>query len=449
MDYNILRANDIRGEYPTEVNGDVAYKIGRAFASYLSKLNVNYALVGHDNRLSSDELSQNLINGLLNSGINVTDIGLVTTPIFNYASITKQINYGIMVTASHNKASDNGFKIFGSDYLHLSEEELQKLYKIIKEEDYVTGSGTLTKLEIKEDYINMLLSKFHKSSKKVVVDCGNGTGSIIVKEIFSKLLIDVTFINCESDGSFPIHNPDPNEEDNLRWLKSVVKLKKADLGIAVDGDCDRVGIVDEDGKMIPTDMLIGIFARDIIPNSDNKKVIIDVKCSCALAHDLKKIGAQPLMVKNGSAYLEKVIHDTPALIGGEYSGHIFFRDNYYGFDDGIYAGLRMISLLDKKKMECSKLLTGMEKYYNTPEIRVHVSDKIKYKVINKIKEYAKNQNYDCNFVDGVRVDYPDGFSLVRCSNTGPNITLRFEAKDEITLNNRQKEFTDLLNSLIK
>lgn len=449
MDYNILRANDIRGEYPKQVNEKVAYTIGKAFASYISKHNVTEAIVGHDNRNSSDELSSGLIKGLTNSGINVIDIGLVTTPMFNYASITKKITYGIMITASHNKASDNGFKIFGPDYLHLNEKELQVVYQIIKDEDFITGVGLATKSNITNDYIKMLINKFPKSNLKVVVDPGNGTSSIIVKQIFSQLLIDVTYLNSESDGSFPIHNPDPNVEENLKLLKSIVKLRHADLGIAIDGDADRVGIVDELGNMIPTDILIGIFARDIIPKSENKKVIIDVKCSCALEHDIKKYHGEPIMVKNGSAYLEKIIHDTPALIGGEYSGHIFFKDDYYGYDDGIYAGLRLISLLDKKKIPCSKLSTGMEQYVNTPEIRIKVSDDLKYGVVDKIIKYTKDKQYNCNYADGVRVNYTDGFALVRCSNTGPYITLRFEAKEENTLKQREKEFTDLLNSFIK
>lgn len=449
MDKNILRVNDIRGNFPNQINAEVAYKIGRAFASYLNKRGVNYALVGHDNRNGSEELSSSLINGLINSGINVTDIGLVTTPMFNYASILKGINYGIMITASHNKATDNGFKIFGNDYLHLPEDELKILYQILNDEDFVTGVGLVTKADIFNDYINMMVSKFGKINKKIVVDCGNGTGSIVIKQIFSRIFIDVTYLNCESNGNFPIHNPDPNEEDNLKWLKGIVKLRHADVGIAIDGDVDRVGIIDEKGQMIPTDILIGIFARDIIPKNDNKNVIIDVKCSCALEHELNKIGANCHMVKNGSAYLEKVMHDTPALIGGEFSGHIFFRDDYFGYDDGIYAGLRLAKLLTEKKTECSKLATGMEKYVNTPEIRIEVNDNIKFSIVDKIKKYCLNKGYNTNLADGVRVNYEDGFSLIRCSNTGPTITLRFEAKDDITLSERKKEFMDLLNSFIK
>ena len=445
MDFNILRENDIRGEYPTTINSDAVKRIGKAFAYYLKEINVDTALIGHDNRLSSDELNETLIDTLINSGINVKDIGLVTTPMFNYASMTFDIPYGIMITASHNKSSDNGLKIFGENYLHLRQNELQKLYEYVKEGKETFGSGTIEKLSINEKYINMLTNKFPKINKRVVVDCGNGTASIAVKEIFSKTFLDVTFINSESDGSFPIHNPDPNVEENLKWLKDIVKLKKADVGIAVDGDCDRVGIVDEEGNTIFTDYLIAIFAKYIVPFNQNKNVIIDVKCSSVIANEIKKIGGKPIMVKNGSAYIESVMFDTPALVGGEYSGHIFFKDDYYGYDDGFYAGLRFAKLLDDLNVKASNLVKDMPKLFSTPEIRLEIADDIKFKIVDEVKKYAKEKKYNCNFADGVRVDYDDGFALVRASNTGPYITMRFEASKEDILTLRQKEFMDIIN----
>jgi len=444
MNYNILRENDVRGEYPTEINAAAVKKIGAAFAYYLSLIGVDTCMVGHDNRLSSEELNDTLIDTLINSGINVKDVGLVTTAMFNYASMVYDIPYGIMITASHNKASDNGLKIFGENFLHLRQDELQKLYGFVKEEKSIKGNGSLEHLDINNRYIKMLTNKFKRIHKKVVVDCGSGTGSIIVRDIFSRIFLDVTFINCDSDGSFPIHNPDPNVEENLKWLKDIVKLKHADLGIAVDGDCDRVGIVDEEGNTIFTDYLIGIFARYIVPFNQNKNVIIDIKSSSVLGEEIKKIGGNPIMVKNGSAYIETVCFDTPALIGGEYSGHIFFRDKYYGYDDGFYAGLRLAEILDKENIKASDLTSNMRKLPNTPEIRVEVSDDIKFDLVEKVKNYCKEKKYNCNFTDGVRVDYPDGFALVRCSNTGPFITMRFEAGTEEELNVRKNEFISLI-----
>ena len=445
MNFNILRENDIRGEYPEDINAKVVDRIGKAFAYYLNEISIDTCIIGHDNRLSSEELNENLKEALLSSGINVIDIGLVTTPMFNYASIINEIPYGIMITASHNKASDNGLKIFGENYLHLSQDNLQKLYSYIKESKEVKGSGALTNINIKEKYVNLLVNKFKKINKKVVIDSGNGTASIVVKDIFSKIFANVNYLNCESDGSFPIHNPDPNVEENLKWLKNMVKLRGADCGIAFDGDADRVGIVDNEGNTITTDYLIAIFAKDIIPNKQNKKVIIDVKCSSCISEEIKKIGGKPLMVKNGSAYIESLMYSTPALIGGEYSGHIFFKDDFYGFDDGIYAGLRFASLLEKQGKHSSDLTKDMNKLLSTPEIRINIDDDIKFEVIDKIKNYAKEHNYNAIFVDGVRVNYDDGFALVRASNTSPCITMRFEASTEELLNKRKDEFLSLVN----
>ena len=444
MNYNILRENDVRGEYPRDINENAVKQIGKAFGYYLNEKNINKCIIGHDNRLSSESLNNTLKNALVNSGLDVIDIGLVTTPMFNYASIVNNIPYGIMITASHNKASDNGLKIFGENFLHLSQDELKKLYSYVKEEKEVNGIGTVNELNIKDKYIKMLTNKFKKINKKVVVDCGNGTASIIVKELFNQIFLNVNYLNCESDGSFPIHNPDPNVPENLKWLIDMVKLRGADLGIAVDGDCDRVGIVDNKGNIITTDYLIAIFAKEIIPVNQNKKVLIDVKCSSVISDEIKKIGGKPIMVKNGSAYIEGLMHDTPALIGGEYSGHIFFRDDYYGYDDGFYAGLRFAKLLEKENVLAEELINDMKVLLSTPEIRIEVDDDKKRDVINKVKEYVIEKKYKAIYVDGVRVNYNDGFALIRMSNTGPYVTLRFEASNEEDLLLRKNEFMSLI-----
>ena len=448
MKENILRENDIRGRYPDEINEETVRIIGKAFAYYLNELNYHKCIVGHDNRLSSDSLNNSLIDSLLSSGIDVIDIGLVTTPILNYATFIKDIDYALMITASHNDKHDNGIKIFGKEHLHLRQEELQILYTYIKERKALEGYGTLTKDNINNLYANMLINKFGKINKKVVVDCGNGTASIIVKQVYSKIFNNVSYINSISDGNFPIHNPDPNVSTNLKWLQDEVKLRNFDLGIAFDGDADRVGIVDNKGNIISTDYLIAIFCKEIINNNDNKNIVIDIKCSKAIEEEIIKQGGTPVIVKNGSAYIETYCHDLPSLLGGEYSGHIFFKDDYYGFDDGLYAGLRMSKLLMDRNTESSLLTKDMNKYYSTEEIRITVDDTKKEEIINKIKEYALTNNYKCNLIDGVRVEYEDGFSLIRKSNTGPTITMRFEASTKEKLEARQKEFTNKLNEII-
>lgn len=448
MKENILRENDIRGKYPTEINEEAIKIIGKAFSYYLHENNYNKCIIGHDNRLSSESLNKALTNALLSSGIDVIDIGLVTTPMLNYATFIKDIEYALMITASHNDKGDNGIKLFGHNHLHLDQNELKKLYNYIKQRKEITGRGTLTKININNDYANMLINKFGRINKKVVVDCGNGTASTIVKDIYSKVFNNVSYINSISDGSFPIHNPDPNVSSNLKWLIDEVILRKFDLGIAFDGDADRVGIVDNKGNIISTDYLIAIFSKEIIENNNNKNIIIDIKCSKAVEHEIKKQGGNPVIVKNGSAYIETVCHDYPANLGGEYSGHIFFRDTYYGYDDGLYAGLRMAKLIMDRNVESSTLTKDMEKYYSTEEIRITVDDNKKESIVNQIKEYALSKGYNCNLTDGVRVEYEDGFSLIRKSNTGPTITMRFEAKSKEKLQERQNEFTNKLNELI-
>lgn len=449
MKENILRENDIRGKYPSEINEESITIFGKAFGYYLKEKNYHKCIIGHDNRLSSESLNKALINSLTSSGIDVIDIGLVTTPMLNYATIKKNIDYGLMITASHNDKEDNGIKIFGTDHLHLNQEELQKLYTYIKEERNTEGVGQIHNETIRKDYIDLLTNKFAKINKKVIIDCGNGTASTIVKDIYSKIFNVVSYINSTSDGSFPIHNPDPNVNSNLKWLMDEVKLRKYDLGIAFDGDADRVGIVDEKGNAISTDYLIAIFSKEIIKNNNNKDIIIDIKCSKGVEQAIKNFGGNPITVKNGSAYIETVCATKPSLLGGEYSGHIFFNDDYYGYDDGLYAGLRFANLLMNENIKASGLTKNMPKYYSTEEIRVKVDDTKKEKIVEKVKEYCKKKNYNCNLIDGVRVEYEDGFSLVRKSNTSPTITMRFEASTKELLNQRKEEFTNLLNEIIK
>ena len=450
MDYNILRENDIRGSYPTQVNKDVAKRLGKAFGTYLHGKDIKEAIIGHDNRLSGEELHDALIEGLNETGIDVLDIGLATSPLYNFSSMQAKLPYGIIVTASHNKATDNGFKIFGENYLHLTQEELSKVYDLIRGENFVSGTGKVTEGSYQQEYIDMLIEKAKLDKRlKAVIDCGHGTASILVKDVFNNINVDATYLYAESDGSFPARELDPNDPANLTVLRDKMLEIGADVGIAFDGDCDRIGILDENGDMVVTDILMAVFSADIIPKTDKKNIIYDVKCSKALEIELKRIGDNGMMKKNGSAYIENEIFNVDAQFGGEYSGHIYFRDDYYGFDDGVYAAIRVLELLSRKDIKCSQTYAHLEKFYNTPEIRVNVSDDKKWGIIEKIKEYATHHNYDFSTIDGIRVNYEDGFSLIRCSNTGPNITLRFEAGTKEALEYRKREFLNLVEYLIK
>lgn len=450
IDTSVLRENDIRGVYGENITETLAERVGIAFGTYLIEKGQNKCVVGYDNRVSGEKLVESLIRGLVSTGINVKFIGIVTTPILNYATICLNIEAGIMVTASHNPANENGFKIFGEKFLHLKRNELEIVYEYIKNPKHLNTKGTLEYINIIEQYINMLETYILKGTRKlkVAIDTGNGTTSLFIKDIISKFNIEPIFLNVESDGNFPVHNPDPNNDKNLEELKRIVIEKKCDFGVAYDGDGDRVGIVDEIGNTIESDKLIAIFSRNIIPKTLNKKVIIDVKCSNALVEDIKRIGGEPIMVKNGSAFIETELSTKNVLVGGEYSGHIFFRDKFYGFDDGIYASLRFYEILSNTNKKSSELLDGYAYYFNTPELKIATTDEKKWNIVEKVKDYVKSKGYEYLDIDGVRVIFDDGWALIRCSNTGPNLTLRFEAKTNERLIEIKNEFENLIQNLI-
>lgn len=453
LDETILRKWDIRGIYPDQINEDFAKRVGNAYAYFLKEKNQDTCIIGRDNRIGGDNLARSLIKSLSESGINVIYLDMVTTPMFNFACHKLNNPYGIMITASHNPKNDNGFKIFGNNCLHLKTDELNYFYNLIKEDKKTVSDikGSIKNLNIKEPYIESLINNINleKRRLKIVVDCGNGTASTIIRDVYKNFNCDVIYLYSESDPSFPNHHPDPNVFDNLKDLCKMVIETKADLGIAYDGDCDRVGIVDNNGNVLETDKLMSIYSKDIIENNDNKNIIIDVKCSMALEDAIKKQGGNPVMVCNGSAYIESYVHDYPASFGGEYSGHVFFNDKHYGYDDGIYAGLRLQEILCNQNKALNELTCDYQKLFNTPEIKVSCNDDIKFKIVDQIKEYCKQKNYTYIDIDGVRVTFNDGWALVRASNTGPNLTARFEATTEKRVKEIKEEFVNLTNSLIE
>ncbi len=453
LDQAILREWDIRGVYPEQINAEVAKALGYAFGVFLHTKNKSYCVVGQDNRFGGDELTKNLMFGLVDSGINIIYLGIVTTPMLNYASHKLKLEYGLMVTASHNPKNDNGFKLFGENYLHLNKADLTFVYEALKnnKQEITTTKGWIKKLDISDSYAEYLGQAFNFGSRpiKAVIDCGNGTAAVIIKKVYEKFNWETEFLFCDSDPNFPNHHPDPNTEANLKALKEKVLETKADLGIAYDGDGDRVGIIDEQGKMIEVDHLMAIFIRDILPKVNNKNFVLDVKCSQSLEEEITKLGGTPIMVKNGSAFVETFVYNYPVLFGGEFSGHLFFLDRHHGYDDGIYGGLRLQEILSTSSLKCSQLTEGINKYFNTPELRVKVSDDRKFAIVNQVKDYCISKNYQFLDIDGVRVKYSDGWALIRASNTGPNLTLRFEATTRERLAELLKEFTILINKLVK
>ncbi|MCI8446174.1 MAG: phosphomannomutase/phosphoglucomutase [Bacilli bacterium] len=446
---NMFREYDLRGIYGEDITEDVAYTLGKSFGTFIKQFGFTKTVVGHDNRLSSPLLSNALVKGILETGIDVINLGLVTTPMYYFAKYHLEIYSGIMITASHNPKEYNGFKMAFSKVGNAYGEQIIAFRDFTHALNFDNGNGTEIKLDIKSSYLKLLKNsvQFGDRKIKVVADCGNGTGSIIIKEVLDMLPVEYELIFCESDGNFPNHHPDPSVAENMIDLgKKVVELGY-DLGIGIDGDADRIGIVDESGQVIPTDLFMAIVYRSLYSTMKNKKALFDVKCSKALIDDLEKLGIEPVMYRTGNSYTNMKMQEGDFDFGGEYSGHVFFRDKFPGFDDGIYGGLRMIEILSHTDKKVSELLEGINHYYSTEEIKIAVTEENKFDIVEKVKEYAVSKDYSIITLDGVRVTFDDGWALVRASNTGPNLTVRFEANSEERLNELQKEFLDVITSL--
>ena len=448
LDRNIFREYDIRGVYPITINENVARLIGLGFGSYIQEIGKTKCIVGYDNRLSSLGLHDALVKGILQTGVDVISLGLVTTPMYYYALIHYDVAPGIMITASHNPKDDNGFKIAFDERGNAKGGEIQGFYRYIMKGNFYQGEGRLTTKNIEEDYIKLMHESLAFGSRriKVVLDPGNGTTSIIAKKIYESFPIDVIMINDTSDGTFPNHHPDPCVESNLSQLKEKVLETNADLGLAFDGDGDRVGVVDEKGCYIPTDQYMVIIIRNIIDKVRNKSFLYDVKCSRVLEDEIKKLGAKPVCYRTGNSYTKAKVRELDMAFGGELSGHVYFRDRFLGFDSGLYAGLRLLEILSFTDKTTSSLLDGIPTYYSTEEMKFPFDDDTKFAVVNQVLDYASDQGYSINNIDGVRVDFPDGWALVRASNTGPNVTARFEAKTEKRLKEIEEECTSIIKN---
>ena len=451
MDTRILRENDIRGKYPESLNETSCTKIGAAFGTYIINHGHNECVVGHDNRISGQKLTNAFLEGVLSTGVNVIYLGTTTTPMLNFACIYLKKRFGVEITASHNPKDENGIKMF-ENHNHIIGDDLKEIYNLILNENFIIAEkGKFETYNINDKYVKKMLEITHLKNKNlnIIVDPGNGTSSIIVKDIFDALNINVTYINETSDGNFPNHHPDPNEEKNLESLKQLVKESNADIGISFDGDCDRIGIVDENGNYVGTDEMMAIFIKNIIETTTYNDFLIDIKCSKSLTDEVIRLGGNPIIVKNGSAYIENELVNRNICFGGEYSGHVFFRDRHYGYDDGIYAALRLLEILSATELSCSMLISHLTNYYNTPEIRIPTLDEKKYEIIENIKKYCDEKQYEYITIDGVKVLFPDGWALVRSSNTSPQLSMRCEATTEKRLQEIEKEFTNLVNTLNK
>ena len=451
MKKEIFKAYDIRGTVNKDLFIDDAYIIGQSYGSYLKeKVKLNKCVIGMDNRLTSPLIKENLIKGLLSTGINVIDYGLITTPMHYY---TRYINKtcGIMVTASHNPKDDNGFKFSFDELANARGTMIDDFRNYTFNNKFIKGKGIYVKRDIKDEYLNYLKDNINMGSKKIkaVFDPGNGTTSTIIHEVNEMFpnIIPV-YINDLSDGTFPNHHPDPAVEENMEMLKKAVIENKADIGIAYDGDGDRIGIIDEQGNFIKADIYLIIAIRDIINKVNNKTFLCDVKCSKTLIDEIEKLGGSTFMSRTGTSFTESNTKANNIPLGGELSGHIFFNDRGPEVCSAIYAGLRFIEILSKTDKSFSELLENINKYYSTPEIKVPVDEQKKFIIVEKVKQYVIDKGYKFLDIDGVRVTYDDSWVLVRASNTGPDLTLRFEATTEEKLNILKDEYLNKIKELI-
>lgn len=456
---NIYRGYDIRAIYGEDLNVDVAYTIGYAYGKYIINEGYNSCVIGYDNRSSSIPLYDALTTGIITAGnIEVKTIGLCTTPMYYYAQIYlndgKNMMPGIMITASHNPKEYNGFKMSLNDFGNACGKMIQDFRvfventskKLLEDKD-LNIKGYIKEYDIRDGYMNLVKKSIDMGNKKikVVLDTANGTASIIAKELYSIFEnIELIPLYIESDPNFPHHHPDPSVESNNADLKKAVVENNANLGIGIDGDGDRVGIIDENGKMIYIDFLAIIIWRDLMSKVKNKHALFDVKCSKSLPDEITKLGGIPVCYRTGNSYMKAKMREGNFAFGSELSGHVFFNDKWPNIDDGLYAGLRVIEILSKTDKNLSKLLEGVNRYYSTPEIIIKSSDEEKFEIIEKIKKYCVNKNYKVNDIDGVRAEFENGWALVRASNTGPNITARFEGKTEEDMKSIENEFMKFL-----
>lgn len=424
----IFREYDIRGVVDKDLTDDVVRLIGKAFGTYLQRQGGRKLSVGGDVRLSTERFRQILIEGLTSTGVDVVDIGVVPTPVQYFSLFKLNVDGGVMITGSHNPPDFNGFKLaVGQSTIY--GEEIQKLREIIEKDEFLSGDGQVEKTELIPAYIEDIKSRIKIEGRiKAVVDCGNGAGALVAEKLMRELGVDAFMLYCEPDGRFPNHHPDPTVEANVAALRQRVLELKADLGVAYDGDADRLGVIDDQGEIVWGDRLLILFARDVLKEKKGQKIIFEVKCSQALPEAIEAAGGEPIMWKTGHSLLKKKMKETGATIAGEMSGHLFFADRYYGYDDAIYASARLMELLSREGKKISELLADVPKYYSTPEMRLACpSDEEKFKIARKAAEYFK-EHYDVIDVDGVRILFGDGWGLVRASNTQPVLVLRFEAK---------------------
>lgn len=446
---NIFREYDIRGLVDKDLTPGVVETLGKGIGTYFRRQNRREVAVGRDCRLSSPAYSEALAKGLLSTGCSVVDLGIIPTPLLYFSIYYKSFEAGAMITGSHNPPEYNGFKMMsGQETLY--GETIQEIYKLLKNDQIIKDAeGTRRVYNVVPEYQDYVLKNISLKKKlKVVVDAGNGTGGVVAVPIFKKMGCEIVELYCDMDGRFPNHHPDPTLPDAMRDLIKKVRTTKADLGVAYDGDADRIGVVDDEGHLIWGDQLMIFFARDILKTNPGATIISEVKATKLLYEEIARLGGKPIMWKTGHSLIKKKIKEEKALLAGEMSGHLFFADRFFGFDDAIYSSARLLELLSRSEIKLSQMLAGLPKTYSTPEIRIYASEEVKFTIVNEVrKELA--QKYPVIDIDGVRAIFPKGWGLVRASNTQAVLVLRFEAETEKDLASIQAEVKGAVERAIK
>lgn len=444
---DIFRTYDIRGEVSEQsLNENVAYAVGLAIGTESLLVRQTEIAVACDARLTGESLKKALISGIIETGCNVVDIGMGPTPMVYFATHYLPTRTGVMVTASHNPAHHNGFKIVLNGKT-LSEKSIQGLVSRIQSRDFVAGQGVVRSENIIPDYIDSICAHLTlKKPMKVVVDAGNGAASEIAPTVFRRLGCEVVELFCEYDGRFPNHHPDPTIPDNLKDIIALVKKEKADIGLAFDGDADRLGIITNEGEVIWPDRQMMVFAKDVLAKNPGEKIVFDVKCSRVLPEIIKQLGGKPIMWKTGHSILKAKMIDENAPLAGEMSGHIFFQDGWFGFDDGIYVGARLLSILSGYDSSVADVFHALPKTVNTPELKLPMSEDKKADFMARLLQEGDFGDAEKITLDGLRVEWSFGWGLIRRSNTSPYLILRFEADTE---NNLEKIKTIFREQLLK
>ncbi len=452
VDRNIFRQYDIRGIWSRDLTPESVYLIGKGFGTLAQRVSGKERVrlsVGRDVRLSSGAISEELIKGIVSTGSDVIDIGECPTPVQYFSLHRLEADGGVMVTGSHNPPEYNGFKLsIGKETIY--GEEIQRLREIIEAGGFAAGSGGVDKKEILHDYIDYLKKDFSGfDGIKVVLDAGNGTAGLVAPRILEELGAKVIRLYCEPDGNFPNHHPDPVVQENLAALIEKVRTGQADLGVAYDGDSDRIGVVDSDGDIIWGDRLMILFSRDILQRSPGASIIGEVKCSQILYDEISRNGGRAIMWKTGHSLIKTKMKQEKALLAGEMSGHIFFADRYFGYDDAIYATLRLLEIVKKagEPYGVKKLLAGLPRVFSTPEIRFDCPDELKFRVTEMMRDSFSD--HEVNTIDGARINFGDGWALVRASNTQPALVMRFEAWGEASLRRIRSVVEEKLDSVMR